>query len=179
MTNFTSTLDFKTNIETLVQEGFENALVVKVDEHWSHDDLNGTWGTICKDVVADEDVKIAYDILSTGTMGAKAGCVDTEWTLHTSYYWLVKRSDGRLYPFPLLFASQEERAASSRKYNGYKWNAFYEGRIDSTQLEKGLVDTPTEDEISTLLRLIEQSLDMDSQWDDLDQRGGLVPRWAA
>lgn len=176
MTNFTTFIDEINKIETIIEEGFENALVVKVDEHWSHDDLNGTWGTVCQSVVPSEDVKAVYNSCATGKVVA---CDDIEWLLHVSYYWLVKRANGKLYPFPLLFADLKEREASASRYNGYKWNAFYEGWIDSSQLEEQLVDVPSEEEISALLAQIEQSLDMDSQWDDLDQRGGLVPRWAA
>ena len=180
MTNFTSIIDHQNKYEVMTQIGFETALVVKVEEHWDHDDLNGTWGTERKTVVSSKDAKAVYDIISKGTMGSSASCLDTQWLLHKSYYWLVKRTNGRLYPFPLLFASQEERSASARKYNGYKWDAFYEGRIDSTQLEKGLVDCPSEQEIRDLLRLIEHSIAHgETPWDDLDQRGGLVPRWAA
>lgn len=179
MKNFTSVIDHENNLETMTQDGFENALVVKVDEHWSHDDLNGTWGTICKDVVADEDVKVAFKMCIEGKVDSSLDALDATWLLHKSYYWLVRRGNGKLYPFPLLFEGQKEREESARRYNSYKWNAFYEGRIDSSTLERALVDVPSEEEIRTLLKLVEQSCGCSEEWDDLDQRGGLTPRWAA
>ena len=180
MKNFTSTLNHENNLETMTQYGFENALVVEVDEHWSHDDLNGTWGTICQSVVPDEDVKVAFKMCIEGKVDSSLDALDATWLLHKSYYWLVRRGNGKLYPFPLLFEGQKEREESAYKYNGWKWSAFYEGRIDSRTLEKGLVDVPSEEEIRDLLRLVEHSIAHgETPWDHLDQRGGLVPRWAA
>ena len=172
MTNFTTFIDEQNKIETIIEEGFESSIVVKVDNGWSNE-----WTYIRKSAVRTVDVKYVYTSCITGKAVV---CDDIEWLLHVSYYWLVKRDNGKLYPFPLLFADRQEREESASRYNDYKWNAFYEGWIDSSQLEKELVDVPSEEEISALLGLIEQSLDMDvSQWEDLDQRGGLIPRWAA
>ena len=172
MTNFTTVVDEVNQVETMVEEGFDQAVVVQVDHNWDQE-----WTYIRKTFVVVEDVKAVYD---TYTTGVAAPHEHLEWILRESYYWLVKRQCGKMYPFPLLFAGRREREESASQRNDYTWSAFYEGRIDSAQLEKELVDVPTEEEIQQLLIQVEQSIDADvSKWDDLDARGGLVPRWAA
>ena len=172
MKNFTTVVDELHQIETTVTDDFSSALVGTVEHNWDQE-----WTYVYKDAVPLEDVKAAYDVCIKGTT---VSCEDLEWILHKSYYWLVKRTNGSLYPFPLMFEGLKEREQSASTYNGYKWDAFYEGRISSDQLEKELVDVPTEEEINGLLSQLDQLTDADeSPWDDLDARGGLVPRWAA
>ena len=180
MTNFTTVVDEVNQVETMVEEGFDQAVVVQVDHQWDNE-----WTYIRKTFVPSEEVKAVYNLCAKGAYNvcvkwAVAPCEDLEWLLHTSYYWLVKRTNGKMYPFPLLFAGRKERLASASQYNDYTWGAFYEGRISSSQLEEQLVDCPSEEEITALLVQLDQLTDNDgSQWDDLDARGGLVPRWAA
>ena len=174
MKNFTSTLDYKNKIETMTQEGFETSLVLKVECNWEHDDLNGTWCTERKTVVESSDVKEAFQSVT----GLDGSCC--AFTQSMSYYWLVRRVNGTMYPWPLLFVTQEEREESASRYNDETWRMFYAGNYDSAQLAKEIVDCPSEEEIQSLLNQVEQLTDLDgSQWDDLDQRGGLTPRWAA
>lgn len=172
MKNVTSTIDKQNKIITDVEEGFDEALVVTVNHSWS-----GSYTIIHKSAVSSEDLKSAYEIYSKGIAVTSE---DVSWTLHRSWYWLVKRDNGSMYPFPLLFASQEQREESTRKYNDDTWMQFYKGYYDSEQLSLELVDTPTDAEINDILIQLDQLTDHDvSQWEDLDQRGGLVPRWAA
>lgn len=144
--------------ESLIQEGFETSLVVTVDHHW-----DGYWSTEIKEVVKPSEVQKAC--LDNGSSG---------------YYWLVRRSNGSMYPFPLLFVSQEERQKEADRYNGEKWRMFYAGVLTSESLHEQIVDCPTEWEIDDLLAQVEAiSSQCETPWDDLDTQGGLVPRWAA
>ena len=159
MKNFTSTLDHENKHETLIEEGFENALIVEVDE-----DYDGHWSTEVKKVISPSEVQKAYS----------AGKVTRD-----SYYWLVRRSNGSMYPFPLVFVSQQDRQKEADQYNNETWRKFYAGGLTSETLNRRLVDCPSEDEISELLTQVEELASQgEALWDDMDQRGGLVPRWA-
>ena len=97
-----------------------------------------------------------------------------------SYYWLVPLQNGGFYPWPLLFCSQEHRQLEADKRNGELWRQFYAGVIDSKTLRCSLRSAPSEDEIEQILANLEAYIAQgDSPWDEYDQQGGLVPRWAS
>ena len=155
-------------VETVTEIGFDNALVLSINHSYNFNTLYVT-----KEIVAEDLVRSAYSLY---TEDGGDFSDDELWLLRDSYYWLVRRANGSLYPFPLLFSSQEERVASAHRYNDQQWDAFYSGGLPSPKL----VDVPSNEEINQLLQQLKFHVAQGaSPWDDLDARGGLIPRWAA
>lgn len=168
MKTFTVVEDINETTTTTVEEDFNSSLVVEVNYGIN---FNG-WQTIRKSVVNNKHVKQAYGIYRKGVSFP----LTESWLLHTSYYWLVRRSNGSLYPWPLIFATSEERLISARRKNDEQWDLFYSGVIPSPRP----VDCPSDEEVADLLTQVEELIfHGEALWDHLDQRGGLVPRWAA
>ena len=166
-------------VETTVELGFDYALVVTVNHNYNNDTLY-----VCKDIVDVSRVKQAYELHTSngGIGGIPCGAtISTDldslwWLIRDSHYWLVRRENGSLYPFPLLFASPEERAKSASRHNDQQWSAYYSGGIPTPRI----VDVPSSEEVQKLLNQLKFHVAQGaSPWDDLDARGGLVPRWAA
>ena len=159
--------------EVMTEAGFETAVVVKIDEEYHYDDMGAYWQVDWKKVVSSSSAAEAYQACSKGL---DVPYSESKWPVGDSYYWLVRRENGSFYPWPLLFSSQEERVASAARYNDQQWDAFYSGGLPSPKL----VDVPSNEEIQRLLTQVEAHIHQGgTPWDDLDARGGLVPRWAA
>lgn len=154
------------------EEGFATALLVHVQEHFNP--LEGE-AEMFREVVSMESFKLIHHFYESGLAPDSPS-----WEWQESYYWCVRRGNGKLYPLPLLYASEEERQQAKDARNSESWNMFYAGLITSNTLEKWLVDCPTPEEVEALRASLKDWVTQgESPWDHLDQRGGLVPRWAA
>lgn len=156
------------DVVKFTERGYETALVVchkqSIDECEIHEHY---------EVVDPGEAAEVYPVCSKGL---EVPYSEAEQPVSQWYDWLVRRVDGRLYPWPLLFCSQEERQAASDEYNEESWEMFYEGYCDTPDI----VDTPSEEEVQSLLVQVEMYITQgETPWDDIDKRGGLVPRWAA
>ena len=171
MKNFTeeTTMNrFDNSYIRFTEVGFESALVVAKRSGVFGDNVE-EW----QEVVPLEQIgRVFKHALEGGT--PQSSRLIPYW--EESYYWLVRRDNGSLYPWPLLFASQEQRQRESDARNQFEWEQFYAGNSS----HPATVDCPSEEEVAQILSQLEVYIAQgDSPWDEYDQRGGLVPRWAS
>lgn len=176
MDNFTvetTTNRFGSEITVFTENGFQSSPVVMV-QTGPVQGPNGTEVLQYREFVEISEIQKAYRFASKGMT---VPCSDAGGPSTDSYYWLVKRANGSLYPWPLLFCPQDHRQREADRRNDFEWDNFYAG--NSTH--PAIVDCPTESEISHILSQLETYISQsETPWDDLDnQQGGLVPRWAA
>lgn len=165
---------FAAQIVRFTEEGFESAPVVMVQTGpVSSSEPYTTEVHQWRETVPSSEIQKAYRFASKGI---PVPCSDKGGPLSDSYYWLVRRKDGSLYPWPLLFCPQDHRQREADRRNDEEWEMFYKGN----SCEPSCVDCPSESEVLELLAQVEAYISQgETPWDDLDQRGGLTPRWAA
>lgn len=149
---------------THTQEGYSVAPIVNTSQEASDWEILEVW----QEVVSPDEFREALALLAISPMDI------------TGFYWCVRRTNGKMYPFPLLYADADQRKESAERRNAEAWRMFYAGYTSSSELDARLVDCPSEQEVEALRASLKEWADQgETPWDHLDQRGGLIPRWAA